>query len=192
MTTVLHRKDGLEFCFSPAFEGRFLLPVLDNIRDKILHGAWDDYNEAYHCSRLIHEFSRTPGLTLDFHTLRREEEILGIAVLTHGAIDPLIYAESGISISDPVDQVVLFNYFHISPAGRGNGSFWLRDLILPFYADQGYTALYLKSSHPRAFPFYDRLGTAIGRYATPSDNGEYRRDGRIYRIRMQEKPFPRS
>ena len=31
MTTVLYRKNDLEFCFSDVFEGRFLLSLLENM-----------------------------------------------------------------------------------------------------------------------------------------------------------------
>ena len=119
-------------------------------------------------------------------------EQLGMVLMTHGAIDRDIYACSGLSISDPLDQVALLSYFHIAPSGRGNGTFWLRDLIMPFYADQGYTAVYLKTSHPRAFPLYDRLGAVIGNYTFPSDNGEHMRVGRIYRLPLVEKPLPEA
>ena len=190
MTTVLYCKDDLEFCFSDTFEGKFLVSLLENMKEKLLTATWDDYNEVHHCCKIIHDFSRTPGLVMDFHTLRRGEEQLGMVMISHGAIDPDIYACSGLSISDPLDQVALLSYFHIAPSGRGNGTFWLRDLIMPFYADQGYTAIYLKNSHPKAFPLYDRLGTVIGNYTFPSDNGEHMRVGRIYRLPLQERPFP--
>ena len=190
MTTVLYRRGELEFCFSDRFEGKFLVSLLENMKEKLLLEEWDDYNEVHHCCKIIHDFSNTPGLVMDFHTLRRGEEQLGMVMMTHGAIDPNIYACSGLSISDPVEQVALLSYFHIAPAGRGNGTFWLRDLIMPFYADQGYSAVYLKTSHPRAFPLYDRLGSVIGNYTFPSDNGEHMRVGRIYRLPLVEHPLP--
>ena len=192
MTTVLYEKNGFEFCFSDSFEGKFLLSLLENMKEKILNEAWDDYNELHHCCKIIHDFSQQPGVVMDFHTLRKDNEQLGMVMMTHGAIDRNIYACSGLSISDPMDQVALLSYFHISPAGRGNGTFWLRDLIMPFYADQGYTAIYLKTSHPKAFPLYDRLGAVIGNYTFPSDNAVHMRVGRIYRIPLQEKPFPKD
>ena len=79
MTTVLFRKDDLEFCVSDTFEGKFLLSLLENMKEKMRSETWDDYNEVHHCCKIIHEFSRTPGLVMDFHTLRRGEEQLGIA-----------------------------------------------------------------------------------------------------------------
>ncbi len=192
MTTVLYQKGDLEFCFSDRFEGKFLVSLLENMKEKLLNEEWDDYDEFHHCCKIIHDFSQNPRLVMDFHTLRRGDEQLGMVLMTHGAIDRDIYACSGLSISDPPDQVALLSYFHIVPSGRGNGTFWLRDLIMPFYADQGYTAVYLKTSHPRAFPLYDRLGAVIGNYTFPSDNGEHMRVGRIYRLPLVEKPLPEA
>lgn len=192
MTTVLYKKDDLEFCFNDTFEGKFLVSLLENMKEKLIKEEWDDYNEVHHCCKIIHDFSQRPGLTMDFHTMQRGGEQLGMVMLTHGSIDANIYACSGLSISDPLDQVLLLSYFHITPAGRGNGTFWLRDIILPMYADQGYTAVYLKTSHPKAFSLYDRFGSVIGNYTFPSDNGEHLRVGRIYRLPLQERPFPEA
>lgn len=192
MTAVLYTKDDLEFCISDKFEGRFLISMLENMKEKALNDAWDDYNEVHHCCRIIHEFSQTPGLTMDFHTMRRGGNQLGVAIITHGRIDPCIYARHGLHISDPVHEVGLLSYFHISPEGRGNGTFWLRDLIMPMYADLGYTALYLKSSHPKAFPLYERLGAVIGHYTQPSDNMVHQREGRLFRLPLYEKPLPKE
>ena len=191
MTTVLYQKEDLEFCFSNTFEGRFLIPILDNMKEKITLHGWDDYDEFHHCCKVIHEFSEMPGVVTDFHTLRRGDEQLGMVMITHGSRDPRIYSGSGIAISDPMEQVVLLSYFHIAPGGRGNGTFWLSDLIMPFYADQGYSAIYLKTSHTQAFPLYDRLGAVISHYSFLSDNGKLQRTGRIYRLPLCEKPFPK-
>ncbi len=120
MTTVLYEKNGFEFCFSDRFEGKFLLSLLENMKEKILNEAWDDYDELHHCCEIIHDFSQQPGVVMDFHTLRKGNEQLGMVMMTHGAIDRNIYACSGLSISDPLDQVALLSYFHISPAGRAS------------------------------------------------------------------------
>lgn len=192
MTTVLYKKDDLEFCVSDVFESKFLLSLIENMKEKVLNEEWDDYDELHHCCKIIHDFSLQKGVVIDFHTLRRGAEHLGMVMITHGAIDPKIYSGSGLSISDPLDQVALLCYFHISPAGRGNGTFWLRDIIMPLYADQGYTAIYLKTSHTKAFPLYERLGAVIGNYTFPSDNGVHMRVGRIYRIPLTEQVSPKS
>jgi len=192
MTTALYTKDDLQFCVSDSFESRFLLSLVENLKEKLLNDTWDDYNEIYHCCRIIHEFSRTPGLTMDFHTLRRGESLLGMVIITHGSIAPDIYAQHGLHISDPIHEVALLNYFHIAPEGRGNGTFWIRDIVMPLYADLGYTAFYLKTSHPKVFPLYDRLGAVIGHYTQSSDNMIHQRKGRLYRLPLYAKPLPKE
>ena len=190
MTTVLYTKDDLEFCVSDTFEGVYLTSLLDNMKEKLVQGGWDDYNEVHHCCKIIHDLSRTPGLTIDYHFLRRSGQHLGMVMMTHGDVSPDIYRSSGLILSDPIREVVLLNYFHIAPEGRGNGTFWLRDLLMPLYASKGYSTIYLKTSHPRAFHLYDRLGTVIGNYTFPSDNGVYQRTGRIYRLPLEKKAIP--
>ena len=74
MTTVLYRKNDLEFCFNDAFEARFLLSLLENMKEKVLNEAWDDYDELHHCCKIIHDFSHQKGVVMDFHTLRRGTE----------------------------------------------------------------------------------------------------------------------
>ena len=181
MDMPLACRGEFEFSATDHFKSVFLCPVADNVRWKLEHG-WDDYNELHHCCRLIHEFQSRPGLVMDFHTMTRGKEHLGIGIVSHGSVDREMYASSGIHFSEAREAILLFNYFHISPEGRGNGEFWLKDVILPWYAAQGFAAMYLKSSHPKAFPLYERLGAAIGSYASKSDNGLFERPGKIFRI----------
>ncbi|MBP3730250.1 MAG: hypothetical protein J6I40_02115 [Mailhella sp.] len=185
METVLATRGDAHFCISQDFQGIYLCPIVDNLKDKLVNGSWDDYNEAFHCCRLIHEFRKRPGLQIDFHTMSRGQEYLGLAIMSHGNIDPQLYASSGIHFSEPLEQVLLFNYFHISPFGRGNGYFWLTNVIMPWYAERGFKAIYMKSSHPKAFSLYSRLGTVIGEYTAKSDNGVFDRPGRIFRVALQ-------
>ncbi len=182
MTTEIYAKGDLKFYVSDTFEGIYLVSLLENMKEKLIHDGWDDYDEVHHCCKIIHDLSRTPGLTIDYHILCRSGQHLGMVMMTHGNISPNIYKTSGLIISDPTGEVLLLNYFHIAPGARGNGTFWLRDLLMPLYASKGYTTIYLKTSHPRAFHFYDRLGAVIGNYTFPSDNGIYQRTGRIYRL----------
>ena len=46
--------------------------------------------------------------------------------------------------------------------------------------------LYLKSSHSKAFSLYQRLGEEIGSYQTLSDNGEFKRTGKIFKIKVNQ------
>ena len=57
MTTVLYKKDDLEFCFNDTFEGKFLVSLLENMKEKLLNEEWDDYNEVPFPILLIRCFS---------------------------------------------------------------------------------------------------------------------------------------
>ncbi len=187
MNKLLAERGEFRFSVSDVFQSAFLCPVADNVRDKLMHD-WDDYNELYHCCSLIHELKERPGLNMDFHLMTRGAEHMGLAIVSHGSVDREMYASSGIHFSEAQESILLFNYFHISPEGRGNGEFWLKDVILPWYAARGYAAMYLKSSHTRVFSLYERLGAAIGIYTAKSDNGLFERPGRIFRIPLHARP----
>ena len=47
-----------------------------------------------------------------------------------------------------------------------------------------------ENQHPKTFLLYDRLETVIGNCTFPNDNGVHMRVGRIYRLPLQERPFP--
>ncbi len=187
MINLLAERGEFQFSVSDLFQSAFLCPVADNVRDKLMHG-WDDYNELYHCCSLIHELDRNQGLKKDYHIMTRGGEHMGVSIVSRGKVDREMYASSGIHFSEAQESILLFNYFHISPEARGNGEFWLKDVILPWYAAKGYAAMYLKSSHARAFSLYERLGAAIGIYTSKSDNGIHERPGKIFRIPLQALP----
>lgn len=78
--------------------------------------------------------------------------------------------------------MVIFNYFHIASEGRGNGSFWLKEVILKYYQGKGMKKAYVKSSHPKVFPLYQRLGSQIGSYTSFSDNQLFERQGKVFEL----------
>ena len=181
MEQLLYHESGLRFVVSDHFEGRMLTPILENLLDKA-QSAWDDYDEASRCCRLVEEVRRTPGLHMEFHTARRGEAVAGLALVTSGPVLRPPFFSEGLLPGEPEDGALAFNYFHISPAARGFGEHWLRDIILPRCRAQGFRAVYVKSSHPRAFSLYRRLGTELGSSRSPSDNGLYLRRGLLFRI----------
>ena len=181
MDCLLRGEGELGFWVSDTFSGTLLVPILKNMLVKAEAG-WDDYNEAYHCCRLIETVKENPGLTMEFHSLRRGRNVLGVCLVTHGRIEGPLFFPEGFQPPEKPEQILVLNYFHIAPEGRGNGEHWLRDLILPHYREKGYEALYVKSSHPRAFSLYTRLGQPVGEYLSNSDNGLYTRPGKLFRI----------
>lgn len=81
-------------------------------------------------------------------------------------IRPLFFPDSLLP-AEPGEDLLVFNYFHVAPSERGVEGPWLKDVILPHYAAQGYRAIYVKSSHPKVFSLYSRLGTEAGNIYRP-------------------------
>ena len=181
MGQLLCKENELEFWVTDTFSGKMLTPIIKNVLDKA-ENAWDDYDEVYHCCHLIESVKRDPKMTMDFHYISRGQSIVGVGLVTHGLIDVPLFFPDTVQFSEPIERMLIFNYFHIAPEGRGNGERWLRDIILPYYYGKGFEALYVKSSHPKVFSLYERLGRQIGEYSGQSDNGLLMRPGRIFRI----------
>jgi hypothetical protein len=178
---LLAQWNGLQVCLSHQFSGEMLSPILENLLDKARTG-WDDYDEVFHCCQLIQAVAQDPDLHMDFHTLRHSGQTVGLGLMTAGKVNCPLFFPKGLAPTDPESSVLLFNYFHISPTARGVGEQWLREILLPHYAQQGFHAVYVKSSHPKVFSLYSRLGDAVGHYSTPSDNGLFVRSGTLFRI----------
>lgn len=181
MERLLGRRGDMEFWCSDTFHPTMLLPILHNLEAKTSEG-WDDYNEAYHCCRLIESVRRDPELTMEFHTIRKGGEVLGVSLMTRGNILQPLFFPADLAPQESPDGLLVFNYFHIAPQGRGNGRFWLREILLPHYQKQGFQAVYVKSSHPRSFSLYASLGKQVGAYTSHSDNGLHTRTGVLFRI----------
>lgn len=168
------------FSVEETFQSVFLAPVILNLLDKA-QNDWDDYDEAYHCNVLIQKILADPRMRLEFHTLRKDGRYIGLVLVTSGQIDTALLFKNAIAI-DAAEKALVLNYFHIAPEGRGNGCRWLCDILLPHYKKQGFTAAYLKSSHPKAFSLYERLGSCIGTYQSVSDNKRFARNGKLFKI----------
>lgn len=183
MEQLLHQEGTLEFLVSDTFDGTMLSPILQNLLVKAETG-WDDYDEVYHCCQLVEAVRRDSTLHMEFHTLRREGHRVGIGLVTSGRIICPLFFPDSLLPAEPVEGLLMFNYFHVAPSERGVGGRWLKDVILPHYAAQGYRAVYVKSSHPKVFSLYGQLGTEVGTYTARSDNGLYVRPGRLFRISL--------
>lgn len=183
MQRLLHTHQDFGYYVADEFASHMLVPLIRNLQDKAEH-EWDDYNEAYHGCRLIETVRKHPGMTMDFHYQQKDGKTSGIGIVTRGTLDPSVFFPETFRWPEPDGSAVVFNYFHIAPESRGTGKYWLKNIILPYYAAQGFASLYVKSSHPKAFSLYGRLGSEVGEYRTPSDNGLYLRDGKIFRIAL--------
>lgn len=177
---LLRKEQEYRFELHHTFKGEFLSPLIMNLNEKYIH-EYDDYDEVYHCNQKIHQILSLPNVTLDFHVLYKGQQCIGIALISHGKLDSEVFLDQKGVIPSPQEAIVL-NYFHIYSKGQGLGTQWLRDIILPYYKELKKTTLYLKSSHPKAFPFYLHFGQKIGEYTTQSDNQLFTRSGALFKI----------
>jgi hypothetical protein len=84
-------------------------------------------------------------------------------------------------------KTIQLTSFHILKKYRGIGTKWLKEEIFQDLINNGYETVIVKSSHYKAFPLYERLGTKIGEYVGISDNKQYQRLGNIYEISLIDK-----
>lgn len=186
MDYLLRKENELEFRVTDTFCSKMLRSIFMNTLYKA-ETAWDDYDEAFHCCHLIEAVKKKPNITMEFHYIACDQRFVGIGLVSYGAIDNNLFFPAEFNPPEAVDKILIFNYFHISPEGRGNGEHWLRDIILPRYSKKSYEAFYVKSSHPKVFHLYERLGLEVGQYRSESDNGLYLRQGKIFKIPLEFK-----
>lgn len=180
---IIGKINNISFGVSTKFTSKYLTPIIQNLLIKA-ENEWDDYNEIYHCCKLIELVRKNHNMIMDFHIMIKDENYLGIALVSKGILDYKLFFKESIMISEEDKDVLIFNYFHIAQEGRGNGETWFRDFILPYYKSKNYKAIYLKSSHQMVFSMYNRLGKEIGEYIGSSDNGLYERKGKIFKITL--------
>ncbi len=181
MERLLHRDGTLEFWVSDTFDGRMLSPIVQNLLVKAENG-WDDYDEVFHCCRLVEAVRRETDLHMEFHTLRRNGRVVGVGLMTGGPIACPLFFPPHLLPPEPREGLLAFNYFHVAPEARGVGGRWLREVIFPYCSAQGSRTVYIKSSHPKVFSLYTRLGTVVGHYSARSDNDLFDRPGTLFRI----------
>ena len=179
---IISNINGVNLGISKGFKSEYLTPIIQNLLYKV-ENEWDDYNEVYHCCKLIEGVKSNKNMNMDFHIMKKDEKYLGIALITSGMIDYSLFFKELINIEEEDSKVLIFNYFHISKEGRGNGERWLKKII-QYYKEKNYKAIYLKSSHPKVFSMYNRSGKEIGEYSSKSDNNLFERKGKIFKISL--------
>ncbi|MFF2754433.1 hypothetical protein ACFVR1_11895 [Psychrobacillus sp. NPDC058041] len=180
---IIHNINGISFGVTSEFNSNYLTPIIQNLLFKA-ENEWDDYNEVYHCCNLIENIRNNKDMNMDFHLMMKDEKYLGIALVNRGNIDYKTFFKEPIPISENNNDVLIFNYFHISQEGRGNGQVWFRDIIMPYYKSKNFKTIYVKSSHQKVFTLYSRLGTEIGEYTSSSDNQLFARKGKVFKISL--------
>lgn len=179
---VISKINGINFGVSTEFKSKYLTPIIQNLLLKS-ENEWDDYNEVYHCCKLIESLKSNADMNMDFHIMKKDEKYLGLILVSRGILDYKMFFKEPLQINEDDNQVLILNYFHISQEGRGNGEMWLGN-VFQYYKSKHYKAIYLKSSHPKVFSMYNRLGVEIGEYTSSSDNKLFVRDGKIFKIML--------
>ncbi|MBM7609783.1 hypothetical protein JOD29_003059 [Lysinibacillus composti] len=181
---IIHKRNEITFGVATEFNSKYLTPIIKNLLYKA-ENEWDDYNEVYHCTNLIEKVKKNKDMKMDFHVMLKDGEYVGIALVTSGIIDYKTFFNESITLNDEnKNDVLIFNYFHISQEGRGNGQIWFRDVIIPYYQSEKYKTIYVKSSHEKVFTIYNRIGTEIGEYTSNSDNQLFVRKGKVFKIKI--------
>lgn len=180
---VIHNINGINFGVTTEFNSKYLTPIIQNLLFKV-ENEWDDYNEVYHCRNLIESVKNIKDMNMDFHIMMKDKKYLGIALVSKGNIDYNIFFKEPIPLKENNNDVLIFNYFHISQEGRGNGQLWFKDVIMPYYKSKNFKTMYVKSSHQKVFSLYSRLGEEIGEYTSNSDNQLFVRKGKVFKITL--------
>lgn len=177
---VLLERGHERFVLDKKFDFKYLSPIGYYVQWKLESNNWDDYNELYHATKLIEHLKKDANLWFDTHALIRNDSILGVLLIVGGKIKSL---ENKYPI-EKEDQSLLLKYFHIIEKGKGHGSFWINDVVIPYYREKGYKHIYVNSSHQASFPFYKRLGSFITSYVQMSDHYLHEREGNCFSISL--------
>lgn len=175
---VLLARENETFTLNKKFEFKSLSPIAKFVQSKLENNLWDDYNELYHAMQLIESLKKDQNVWLDTHTILKNDAVTGVLLIIGGQIGRL---ERKYEI-DNEEQSLLLKYFHIVEKGKGLGSFWIKSIILPYYLKKGFRQIYVNSSHPDSFAFYQKLGSLIASYTQMSDNKCYKREGACFLI----------
>lgn len=169
MTIISTRSDKSNFILHKTFTSKLFLPIAKYVNWK-LENNWDDYDELYHALKYIEEIKKTEGVWFEIHTIEKDDEIKGVLTIVGGAIRKLEKLDGFEN-----EKTILLKYFHIIEKGKGHGSYWLNSVIIPYYQNKGFQKIYINSSHPKSFNFYNKIGSEVKSYSKKSDNKLYER-----------------
>jgi len=151
------------------FSGSDLEPFLNplkhfNLDKQNSKDGYDDYNEYQHAKIGLLE-TKFPFL---IYYITNKKEVVAVAFFTRN----LDFPQPSIKLS----------WFHIMKNFRGLGKRWLNEVILPDLKTSGEKDMFIISSHPRSWNFYDSMGERIGSYERMSDNSLYKRQGVKWKV----------
>lgn len=169
----------ITYCLSDKYKPEFLYPIGEYVLWK-LKTSWDDYNELYHAAAFFEKVGEDKAIQIDSHLLFINSGLSGVVFILYGNLRKI---EKRMLIRDE-QKSLLLKYFHIVEKGRGYGQNWLSKVILPYYKSMAYKDIFLASSHPDSFRFYEKFGRTIGQYCSKSDNQLYERQGKFFRLEL--------
>ncbi len=174
-----------EMCFRDI--EKYLYPVSEYGKEKIINNMYDDWNEYEHTKECLKSFinsiKKKEGDIVDIYYLEEENIIVGVIISLSGSDNIKTFLKE-INVAPSGKRVAKLTCFHILKEYRGIGKNWLKREVLSDLKEQGIEEVYIKSSHNKALNLYDKLGTRIGNYIGISDNKLYQRYGYIYKIEL--------
>lgn len=165
----------------------YLSPVEQYCAEKIRKGQYDDWDEAEHTRQwlcgVLDSINTNGHGKLNVYYLEKETEIIGAAFALYESRSLLETLKKD-GVAPPNERVAQVTCFHIIEKYRGHGigKAWLETEILRDLQRLGVQAVYIRSSHHRALPLYERLGKKVGNYISVSDHQLYQRYGYIFQI----------
>ena len=161
----------------------FYEPAREFHAEKRQSGTYDDWNEAERTEKWVKKALCDASGSLCIYYLKEQNEVVGSAfALLRSAITQSDLAANGVTPASPDFAHVTCIHLKKALRGKGKGQDFLANEVFADLKAQGIRQVYIKSSHPKAFALYERLGKCVGHYAEPSDQGLYLRYGNIYQI----------
>lgn len=71
---IINSINEIDFGISKEFQSQYLTSIIQNLLFKA-ENQWDDYDEVYHCNRLIQDVKKTKNMNMDFHIMKKMKSI---------------------------------------------------------------------------------------------------------------------
>lgn len=159
---------------------KLLIPVKNYVEEKKELGIYDDFDEYQSALKKIEYYNNKFNIEdINIYTVEDKKKVIAVLML----IKNKEYIKEEIDIEN-YSNVALLSSFYVSSKYRGIGSNWLIDYVFKRAKEENIKYIYVKSSHYKAFRFYERLGSKIAEYKFLSDNNMYLRLGNVYKISL--------
>ena len=177
----------MKICISPEASVKaitpYLAPARDFLREKLEDGMYDDWNEAERTEKWAKKALDTADGRLLIYYLEKGGEVVASAfALCESSITRADLEKNGVTTPKQGFAHVTCIHLKRELRGKGRGREFLQKEVFADLRAQGIDKIYVKSSHPKAFALYERLGHCIAHYTEESDHGLYLRYGNIYEI----------